>query len=142
MLPGLTTTRAAATVFDAGKFVLSAMRMLPPLFSYSGFTSDMRKITGSVPPHSTPAATWSASRSPGSSPGKIQRLCRGMLSKVSWATRKFLASTSGGVGGEPVGQQQRVALGLGAVVKREHEFRAVRAESLQGVRQPGGEEPE
>jgi len=33
MLPGLTVTRAAATVLDAGKFVLSAIRMLPPLFS-------------------------------------------------------------------------------------------------------------
>jgi hypothetical protein len=97
MLPGLTTTRAAATVLDAGKFVLSAMRTLPPLLSYSGSTCDMRKITGSVPPHSTPAATWSASRSPGSSPGKIQRLCRGMSSNTCWATRKFFASTSGGV---------------------------------------------
>src|SRR5580693_345349 len=97
MLPGLTTTRAAAIVLDAEKFLLSAMRTLPPLFSYIGLTSDMRKIAGVVAPHSTPAATWSASRSPGSSPGKIHRLCSGMSSKVSWATRKFLASTSGGV---------------------------------------------
>src|ERR1700683_2091113 len=97
MLPGLTTTRAAATVLDAVKSVLSAIRTLPPLFSYNGLASDIRKITGSVPPHSTPAATWSASRSPGSSPGKIQRLCRGMSLKTSWATAKFLASTSGGV---------------------------------------------
>ncbi len=97
ILPGLTMTRAAATVLDAEKFVLSAMRTLPPLFSYTGLNSDRRKITGVVEPHSTPAATWSASRSPGSSPGKIQRLCSGMSSKVSWATWKFLASTSGGV---------------------------------------------
>jgi hypothetical protein len=41
MLPGLTVTRAAATALDAGKFVLSAMRMLPPLFSYTGFDCDM-----------------------------------------------------------------------------------------------------
>jgi hypothetical protein len=33
MLPGLTVTRAAATVLDAGRFVLSVTRTLPPLFS-------------------------------------------------------------------------------------------------------------
>ena len=48
MLPGLTTTRAAATVWEAGKLVLSAMRMLPPLFSYSGCCWDMRKITDAL----------------------------------------------------------------------------------------------
>src|ERR1700749_3981448 len=69
MLPGSPLTKADAIVLDAVKFLLSAMRILPPLFSCTGFNSDMRKITGSVPPHSTPAATWSASRSPGSSPG-------------------------------------------------------------------------
>src|SRR5271154_3440253 len=142
MLPGLTTTRAAAIVFDIGKLVLSAMRMLPPLFSYTGFTSDIRKITGSVPPHSTPAATWSASRSPGSSPGKIQRLCRGMSSKTSWATAKFFASTSGGVCANQSVSSSVLLSDWETVIEHDDEFRAVRAGSLQGVRQPGREEPE
>jgi hypothetical protein len=51
MLPGSTMTKAAAIVFDAGKFVLSAMRILPTRFSYMAFDCDMPKITGLVPPH-------------------------------------------------------------------------------------------
>jgi hypothetical protein len=47
--------RAAATVVEAGKLVLSAIWMRPPLFSCTGADRDRRKITGSVAPHSTPA---------------------------------------------------------------------------------------
>jgi hypothetical protein len=46
MLPGLTVTRAAATVLDVGKFVLPALRTLPPLFSYTGFDCDTSGLFG------------------------------------------------------------------------------------------------
>ena len=65
-----------------------------------------------------------------------------MSSKTSWATPKFFASTSGGVCANQSVSSRVLLSDCVAVVEREHELRAVGAEALQGVRQPGREEPE
>ncbi len=118
------------------------MRMLPPLFSCRSGLPQPEDDRLVIRPARAPAS-WSFSGRRAPRRGRSHGLCGGISREhLLHATPKFLASTSGGVWANRSVSSGVVGLRLGAVVEGEMELRAVGTRALQGVRQPGREEPQ